>query len=408
METFIARQPIFDRRQQVYAYELLFRSSLENVFTGQDPNQASSKVIADSFFLLGLEFLTGGKKAFINVTRDVLVKEYITLLPQGSIGVEILETVEPELEVIEACKKLKQAGYLLALDDFVYQERYRQLMDLADIVKVDFLATGAEERRDLVQRFGSRRMRFLAEKVETQEAFQEALTLGYTYIQGYFFSKPVILTGKDVPAFKLHYLQILQQINRPELDFDQIEDIIKREVSLSYKLLRYINSAFFPWRSKINSLKRALVLLGEREVKKWISLIALASMATDKPEELVVQAIIRAKFCESLAAAAGLSRRTQDLFLMGMFSLIDAILDRPLADILSTVPLADDIKEALLGEENRLRLIYQCALAYEKGDWDQLSAHTALLGLNEAESPRLYLEAVTWGQQTFHIGFSAA
>lgn len=207
------------------------------MFTGQDLNQASSKVIADSFFLLGLKFITGGKKAFINVTRDVLLKEYITLLPQGSVVAEILETVEPQPEVIDACKKLKQAGYLLALDDFVYQEHFRPLMEMADIIRVDFLATEAEERRNLLQRVGSRRIRFLAEKVETQEAFQEALTLGYTYIQGYFFSKPVVLSGKDIPAFKLHYLQILQEINRPELDFHQIEDIIKREVSLSAILI---------------------------------------------------------------------------------------------------------------------------------------------------------------------------
>ncbi|MBI3329617.1 MAG: HDOD domain-containing protein [Nitrospinae bacterium] len=405
MDTFIARQPIFDRQQKVYAYELLFRSSLENVFDFSDPDKASSKVISNGLFLFGMESITGGKKAFINVTRDVLMKEYVTLLPKGLTVVEILETVEPESEVIEACKKLKQAGYLIALDDFVYEERFKPLVEMADIIKVDFLATGEAERRNLVQRFGPQGIHFLAEKVETREVFQEALEIGYAYFQGYFFSKPVILSRKDIPGFKFHYLEILREVNRPELDFGQLEDIIKREISLSYKLLRYINSAVFAWASKIDSIKRALVLLGEREVKKWVSLIALVSMGNDKPEELLVQAIIRAKFCESLAPVVALARRAQELFLMGMFSLIDAIVDQPLADLLRGIPLATDVTAALLGEENRLRHIYECAMAYEHGDWEKFSEWAAGLGMDQAGTPRLYLEAVKWGQLSFRSGF---
>ena len=401
-EMFVAREPIFDRRQKVYAYELLFRSGLDNVFKHPDPDEATSKVIANSLLLFGIDVITGGKRGFINVTRNVLLKEQMTLLPKESFVVEILETVEADAEVIAACKKLKQAGYLLALDDFTCEALDTPLVELADIIKVDFLATDKAQRKDLLRYFASRRIRLLAEKVETREVFQEAMDTGYTYFQGYFFSRPVIMAGKDVPAFKLHLLQILAEISRADLDFARLADIIQREMSLSYKLLRYINSVFFRRRCHINSIKHALSLLGEIEVKKLLSLIALASLGRDKPEDLAVLAVIRAKFCASLAPHAGIPQRAQDLFLMGLFSLLDAIVDQPLADLLSGMPLADDVKAALLGENGHLHDLYQYTLAYEKGDWEKVSAHAARLELHEAEIPLLYRQAIEWCRQSFH------
>lgn len=404
MEAFIARQPIFDQNENVFAYELLFRSGLESMFSHPDPNEASSKVITDSVLVLGMEMLTGGKRAFINATRDILVKEAMRLLPREWATVEILETVEPDPEVIVACEHLKRAGYLLVLDDFVYEKRYKPLVDLADIIKVDVLTTSKGERRAMVQQFAPLGIRLLAEKVETREAFEEALEMGYTYFQGYFFSKPVTLSARDVPGFKLHYLRILQEIHRPELDFGKIEEVIKLEVSFSYKLLRYINSAFFGLRREINSIRQALVFLGEREIKKWVSLVVLTSMGEDKPQELIVQTVIRAKFFELLASGVGLADRTDELFLMGIFSLIDAIVDRPLSDILKEISIADDVKVALLGGENRLREIYEYVLAYEKGDWEKLSEQATQLGLDETEMPRLYLKAVQGSHQSFYGG----
>jgi c-di-GMP-related signal transduction protein len=258
MDSFIARQPIFDRQQKVYGYELLFRSGLDNVFNHPDPTEATTKVIAHSLLLLGIEPLTRGKKAFINATRDVLVREYMTLLPQESFAVEILETVEPDAAVIAACQKLKQAGYTLALDDFSADGLAAPLVPMADIIKVDFLATGREERTALARRYRPRGIHLLAEKVETRADFLEAMESGYSYFQGYFFSKPAIFSGKDVPAFKFHLLQILAEINRAELDFKQMAEIIKREMSLTYKLLRYINSAFFGLQHQVTSLPQAL------------------------------------------------------------------------------------------------------------------------------------------------------
>jgi EAL and modified HD-GYP domain-containing signal transduction protein len=401
MDTFIARQPIFDAQRRVYGYELLFRSGLDNVFRHPDPNQATSKVLTDSFFLLGMPILTGGKRAFINITRDILLKEYLFLVPKDLVVAEILETVTPDPDVIAACKKLRRAGYLLAMDDFIYKEDYRPLIELTDFIKVDFLSAREDELLSLVHDFAPQGIRFLAEKVETPETFQHALEIGYEFFQGYFFSKPTILSGKDVPAYKLHYLQILQEIHHPEMNFKRLGGIIKQEISISFKLLRYINSAYFGLRNKITSIMQALVLLGEKEIKNWVSLIALANMGQDKPEEVVVQAIIRAKFCESLASYVRLKHRCEDLFLMGMLSLIDAILDRPLPDILKEIPVAGDIKGALLGEGNALGDVYRYVQTYEKGDWDELYKQSANLGLDEPTSSELYLNAVKWGHQCF-------
>lgn len=401
MDIFVARQPIFDQHQKVYAYELLFRSSLANVFSHPDPNQATSTVMSNSFFMMGIDFVTGGKKAFLNLTGDMLVQEYVTLLPKEVAVVEILETVDPTPEVIEACKKLKAAGYLIALDDFVDKPEYAPLLDLADIIKVDVLATNADEQRDLIRRLAPKRLRFLAEKVETHEVFQAAIKLGFTYFQGYFFSKPVILKGKDVPAFKLHYVDILRELNKEDLNFRRLEDLIKKEMSLTYKLLRYINSAAFALRQKIDSIQRALMLLGEREVRRWLSLLVMAGMGKDKPEELVLQATIRAKFCEMLAPKAGAAARTQDFFFLGLFSLIDAILELPLEEALKGMPIADDVKAALLGEENFCRDLYECVLAYERGEWERLPALACRINVDESETPALYAEAVQWTQQSF-------
>lgn len=401
METYIARQPIFDLHKRVYGYELLFRSGLDNIFKQEDPDQASSQVIIDSFFLHNISALTGRKRAFINVTRDLLLKEYLLLIPRQLVVVEILENIDPDSEVIAACKKLKKAGYLLAMDDFVYGEKYKPFMDLADFIKIDFLSTAEKERKSLPQNFSPLGIGFLAEKVETPATFQEALESGYTYFQGNFFSKPTIIPGKDLPGYKLHYFRIIQEINRPEISFERLEELIKKEISLSYKLFRYINSAFFGLKNKVHSIKHAMALLGEKEVKKWLSFITLASIGEDKPEELAVQAIIRARFCESLAPHVGLPSRADGLFLMGMFSLLDAFLDRPLSDLLMEIPLDTDIKKALLGEENRFGELYQCVLAYERGEWGKLSEHGKKFKITEALLSQLYLGAVEWASIPF-------
>lgn len=401
MDIFVARQPIFDRYRHVYGYELLFRSGLTNAFSATDGDRASIKVIADSFLRFGIQKMTGGRRAFINFTRDTLVKGYATLLPKDVVVVEILENVEQDVEVFDACRELKQLGYMIALDDFVCDDWSNPLVRFADVIKVDFRATTGKARADLPEAMGYRKIKALAEKVETRAEFDEAIALGYAYLQGYFFSKPLVLSGRDVPGFKLRYLEILKEINRPSLDFPQIEEIIKREPSLTYKLMTYINSVAFSFRNRITSVRQALSLLGEDAVKKWASVAALAGLAQDQPAELVVSSLVRGRFCELIAPSAKLEERGGELFLMGLFSLLDAITGRPMSEVLADLPLADDVKLALLGNRTRLFDVLSCLIAYERGEWDTFSLYAGKLRLDEAGVARVYLDAVAWGSESF-------
>lgn len=401
MDIFVARQPIFNQQQEVYAYELLYRSGINKFYSCLDGDQASSEVITNSFLLIGLETLTRGKKAFINFTKNLLEDEVAILLPQEHIVIEILQDIEPDEKTLQACKKLKEMGYRLALDDFVYDDKFIPLIELADIIKVDFLTTDEEERGTLVQRIGPQKNSFLAEKVETREDFVQAVEMGYSYFQGYFFSKPLIVASRDIPSFKLTYIKILQEIHKPEIDFDQLEKLIKTDVSLSYKLLKFINSLAFGFYSEIRSIKQALTILGEKEIRKWLSLISLQSVGKNKPDELMITALCRARFCELIASRVGLSDRSSDLFLLGMFSVIDAFLDQPMDEILAALPIPEEIKLALLGGENRFQEVYALVLAYETGDWEGLSRYAVKLGLEEREVKEFYIHSLEASNKIF-------
>ncbi len=397
MNVFVARQPIFNRKLEVCAYEILYRlEGTSNVYANPDGDQATSEVIANSFLLIGIEALTGGKRAFINFTRNLLVAETATLLPKELVAVEILETIEPDHAVVEVCRKLKKLGYWLVLDDFVFDPKFDPLIDLADIIKVDFISTPYPERANLIKRVGEEKTIYLAEKIETREDFEQAVSLGYTYFQGYFFSKPVIMSGRDVTGYKLNYLQVLQEVSRPETDFDQIEMIIKRDVSLSYKLLIYINSASYGFKTKISSIKQALVLLGINEVKKWVSLISLRGLGKDKPNEIMTASIVRARFGELLAVKMGRREYCSDLFMLGMFSMLDALMDRPLSEVLADLPINDEIKQVLLGQESRYSNIFRMIISYEKGNWEDFSQYAESYQLNVVDVPQLFLEAIMW------------
>jgi c-di-GMP-related signal transduction protein len=399
MEIFVARQPIFDKKNKVFGYELLYRSSLTNAYHHNNGDQATISVIMNSFAVIGMDVLTGGSKAFINFTKNLLGSNIASVLPPELVVIEVLEDVEVSPDVIAACKRLKQKGFLLALDDFVLKNDLKPLIEFADIIKIDFMKTVSSERRMLLREIASDQVKFLAEKVETMADYQEALRLGYKYFQGYFFSRPMVMSGRDIPDYKLTYLRIMQEINRPEFDFEQLENIIKHNVSISYKLLRLINSVFFGLHSKVNSIRNALVLLGVKEIKKWVTLIALRGMAEDKPNELVITALIRAHICEALADKVGIADRKPDLFLMGMFSLIDALLDRSMEESLRGIPVAEEIRGALLGEPNNLRKVLELVIFYEKGDWDRFNAQCRALGLISEEFPQLYFDSLNMVQK---------
>ena len=403
MEHFIARQPIFDAKGRVYAYELLFRSGLHNYFDCDDADHAAASVIANSTLLFGLNEMSGGARVFINCTRKVLVEDFMTVLPKQQAVVEILEDVEPDEEILSACRRLKKLGYILALDDFVYHKNYEPLLEMADIIKVDVLLSSIEEQKMLADMFIPRGIRMLAEKVETHEVYEQTKQMGYQLFQGYFFAKPVIVSRKDIPTNKLQFLRILKAIHEEEIDFKALAKTIQSEVSLSYKLLKLINSAAFALRHKVTSILQALSLLGIREIRSWVSLLSISAMADDKPAELVMTSLIRARFCEQLAEPCGLPGRHSDLFLMGLFSLLDVIISRPIEEILREITIEEDIQLALSGEPGTLQTILALIVAIEKAEWERVSALAAELQIDEKPLSEAYMDSVKWAHEIYSL-----
>ncbi len=403
MNIFLARQPIFDRKFKVIAYELLFREGAENFFSTDDSVEATNRLLADSFLHFDVERLTDGKKAFINLTREILLSESVFLLPSKFYCVEITENIPADQDVLNACRKLKENGYTIILDGFDFAQLRLPLLDFADLVKLDILKMERQQQGEMIKRHRRDDLFFLAAKVETPEDLEISRELGFDYFQGYFFSKPVMLSQKEVPGIKIQYLQMLNEINRLEISLDEVDAVIKRDVSLAYKLLRYINSSFFGLRNEITSIKHALVVLGENEIRKWACLIAMGKMGEDKPEELVTSTLIRARFCESLAPCLKIKNQAQDLFLMGIFSNVHVIVGRPLEEILASLPIAGEVREALLNEEGKFHDILGIVTAYEKGQWQEFDTLSKRHKLVEDQMPKLYLEAVEWASSCMKI-----
>lgn len=407
-ELFVARQPIFFVDRKLAAYELLFRQSAANVFpAGVDPDKASIDIIAHAIGVFGLDTLVGPHlSAYINVTRRVMMEALYACLPQGRFVLELLENLSPDDELIGACVAARHAGYGLALDDYNDQPALAGFLAHVDVVKVDFRLAKPETRKLIARRFAGTPMRLLAEKVETEAEVKEASELGYTHFQGYFFCKPEMVRRQDVPVSKLVYLQFLSELNRPSLDFARMERVIKQDVALSLKLLRYLKSAAFGWRSDITSIKHALGLLGERPFRRWASVLAMAVLASDRPVELLALSLARARFCELLAPEIGLSARALDMFLLGLFSLMDAVVQRPLPELLSEVALSADLIDALTpgGKPNRIRQALDLVVAYERGRWDDVDKACKQLGAAPASLGKIYNESVSWASEAASAG----
>lgn len=401
---FIARQPIFRANQKVFGYELLFRSSLDNFFSAtQDGDQATSKVITNSFLLIGIKRLTEGHKAFINFTSELLLKEYPALLPKDIAVIEVLESVEPTAPVIEACSNLVRKGYTLALDDFSYTPAWQPLINLAQIIKFDIsIMSRAELKRQVAIVTGERSLKLLAERVETIEDFEECKAMGFDLFQGYFFSKPKVISGRDIPGSKLHYLQILRELQHEDYSFAKISALIASDPSLSYKLLKYVNSSYFAPRQELSSMKGAVAMLGENNLRKWLYLMMLSYMAEDKPTELLRLCIIRARFCELIGERIDKKGSLSGKYYMvGMFSLLDAILDQPMEAVLEDIAFSLEIKETLLKKTKAGPLFYALIFtrAYEKGKWGMVNKLITILRLDTDELPLLFDDAVTFARQ---------
>ena len=391
-EKFIARQPIFDKRLRVYAYELLFRGGPQNFF--QARNHASSSVIADSLTLSDLQNLTGDARAFINVDELALRLGAPRLLPPDRIVVEILESVKPTDEIVGICRELRQDGYSLALDDFLGDPALQPLVDLAHYLKVDFTLLDADGRKRVAEKYLGNGLSLLAEKVETQNDLDEARNLGYCYFQGYFFCKPSMLETRDIPGNKLIQLQLLSAVASQDLNCDAIEILLNQDPSLLYRLLRYLNSPALGLQSEVTSIRHAITLLGDNEFRRWVSIFAVIAMSSGKPPELIHTALTRAYFCEEFSVPAGFHDKSSTMFLMGLLSVSDALLDRPMKEVVGSLPIDPEVKAALCGGENRYRDLYEVLLALERAEWPRLATYTERLGCPEDNVPDSYQSAL--------------
>jgi c-di-GMP-related signal transduction protein len=395
LNRFLARQPILTSHRKLFAYEILSRYGPEN-YCRPLPGSPLHVNAIDELFLMGIQTMTEGVPAFVNCTREFLVSDFLTLMPKETVVGEILETVVPDPEVLAACHRMKQLGYRLALDDYCDSPESRLLMEVADFVKIDVLMTSFAEQERLVRYCHARELPVLAEKVETDEQFKRCQEIGYDYFQGYFFCRPQIVGRRSVPANKRVYLELLRAANEEQFNLHKIGMIFKRDVSLSYRLLRYLNSAAFAFPSEIHSIPHALTLLGERAMRKWISLVSVAALGDSVADDLLRLPLLRAMFCELIGQRCGMLKDTSDLFLMGLLSVMDVLLNMKMVDVLTEIPVSEDIKKALLGQGGKYRGVFEVVLDYETGTWEQLAQEAHVVGLHENFLPELYLKSVKW------------
>lgn len=395
--SYVARQPILDRSRKMLGYELLFRDGPKNTFPEIEPERATSMLLSEQFF--GLDYNTlGNKLGFVNFPYQSLINQIPTLFPRQKIVVEILEDCEPTEELLEAIKQLNQKGYKIALDDFVPSPGWIPFLPFIHLIKFDIRIVPVHKAAKFINRLKDTKIEFLAEKVETYKEFHEAKEAGFHYFQGYFFSKPEILQQKAIDPSCLTVVQLCKAISKNEVDYNEVERVISMDVSLSYKLLRYVNSSS-AISSKISSFHQALAYLGEERLKKFVSLVAIANVQENKPEFLYVMSLLRAKFCELLLAKVQKSADKSQGFLTGMFSLLDSILDQPLGLIVESIPIDDVIKEALLHHKGILGDILNVSVAYEHADWDTVTTLSDKLGASPDVLIDCYEQSTIWAEE---------
>lgn len=394
--TFIGRQAIYDKQLNVAAYELLSRSNAEHneAFVGEyNANHATTVVMLNALTEIGLDQLVGNHPAFINLTYDFLIGEREIPDLRNQLVLEILEDVEITPELISAVKKLSDSGYMIALDDFIYHEDMLPLVELADIIKIDILQLDEQGLRDHVEKLNHYDVRLLAEKVETRQEYELCKELGFDYFQGYFFCKPNIVSSQRVPANRIAIMHLLAQLQNPDVKIDSLEELISQDLALSYRLLKYINSAAFALHREIDSVRHAIVMLGMNTIRSLANLM-LMSKIDDKPHDLLIIAMLRARMCEQLSLSIDKSQKDV-FFTAGLFSVIDALMDQPMAEVITQLPLAKVIKDALLEREGIIGEAINCCIAFERADWPNVKC----ANLDESAIQQAYFNAVIWSNE---------
>ncbi len=395
----VSRQPIYRADLSELGYELLFRNSDKDVALFSDGDQATAEVIVNTFVEIGLDEMVGRHLAFINFDRNMIFGNYWECLPRERVVLEILETINPDAALIKKLRDLRKLGYRIALDDFMCTDD-DTLVEVADFVKFDLITTGWPTLESAVKSVRKHPVQLIAEKVETREQFEKCRSLDFDYFQGYFFCRPQLMEGRRVPASRLATIRLITKLNNPDVELKDLEQAIGQDVSLSYKLLRFINSAIFCLDRTVNSLRHAITLLGHENIRRWASLILFCSFE-EKSREIMVTGAVRGRMCEHLGKALGLPN-PERLFLTGLLSVLEGVLDMPMQQIVSSLPLSPEIGDALLDHRGQFGAILRCVLEYERRNWSQAQAAVSVDAKIIGEA---YRKSVGWALSTLN-GFS--
>jgi EAL and modified HD-GYP domain-containing signal transduction protein len=392
---FAARMPILSTGEKVYGYKLLFRSDFNNYFPSVEGDVASRGVI-DMSSLIGLNTLSNNLPAFIVTTRDILIRQYLALLPAGKVIAEIPDSVSVDVEVVQACKKLKEAGCKIALSNFRADDSRRELEGIADFLKVDIKTSTLADVATLTSCYRSRGPQLIAEKVETREDFQFCRAAGFSFFEGYFFRKPEMMRARGAQSNRAVHMRLLAAISRPDLDWKELEEIVKSDPMLYYRLLRYLNSAIFGLKGEIRTVGQALTFLGEREIRHWCQLSGMLELSKNKPSDLALAALVRARFAELIGAKVDCGET--NLFQVGLLSLMDAILEIPMREVLEGLPIDANARTVLLEDAGPLSPVYDLMLAVEAGVWPRIAELASQLGVDQGFLAKSQLSAMEWAQ----------
>lgn len=398
MDIFIARQGIYNADEEVVAYELLYRNSLKNNFNESIEDEIATYKVIENISSFGLDILTDEKKAFINFPEELINKNIATLLPKEKVVIEILENVNPTKEVLDNLSELKNKGYEIALDDVENEIDIIKFAKVIDVVKVDFVLSNYNSRKNMAKICKKLNIKMLAEKIETIEELEEAKSLGFEFFQGFYFSKPSILLGKDIAIKNTSIFTILVELVRENFDIDHVENIMKTDVALTYKFFKFINSSYFNFFNEISSIKQAIMLIGRQELRKWLSILSVVEMTSSKNDEYAKNTVIRARFSEEIALIVAPSE-SESAFMVGLFSNLHIMVEKDINYVVDTLPVTSKIKEALLGKDNILRNILDLVLAYEQVEEEKIRILASKLNIKEGLLWNIYSNCLNWSKK---------
>lgn len=400
MDIYVARQPIFDKTMQLKGYELLYRQGSNNFYEGEDDTLSTAALISNTMLVIGFDQLLDGTCGFINFSNLLLENDTALMLPKEKLVIEILERAEITPALLESCQRLHELGYTIALDDFALDTSdplSKELIEIADIIKIEFPVMPLEEQRRLIHRYGSR-ITFLAEKVETVEDYRLAMSMGYDLFQGYFFSKPVMVKARDIQALDANLLNIIEELKKSHPNLKKVAEIVEMDLALSYKLLKMANTIAYEAKFPIKSIHHAVVHMGIREVSLWAHLILLKGFQHNENAEVIKMSMIRGKTMSLLCSAIERTSLESDCFITGMFSSIDLLLGQEMEVIVEEMPFTKPVKDALLGKDNLIYTMLCTVLTFENTLWDEWGIFLEVLAITRERYMELYLQALRWQQ----------